>query len=171
MPEYIRNFVKGGTYFFTLVTYHRMKVFTDELYSQAFLTPLEKVQTYHLFILIAFCVLPDHVHLLLSLSEEDSDFSSRIKEIKKKTTLAIRNLTGTSDFCVWQDRFWEHTIRDENDFLRHFDYIHYNPIKHGYSDTLDWRWSSYRRYYELDRDAFRSINPNNFLDGKYSYGE
>jgi putative transposase len=49
--------------------------------------------------------------------------------------------------AIWQRRFWEHTINDEEDFEMHLDYIHYNPVKHGYVDRpADWAWSSFQRY-------------------------
>ncbi len=51
---------------------------------------------------------------------------------------------------MWQRRFWEHTIRDETDLVRHVDYIHYNPVKHGLvSRVNDWPHSSFHRYLKL----------------------
>jgi putative transposase len=48
---------------------------------------------------------------------------------------------------IWQRRFWEHTIRDDEDLVRHINYIHFNPVKHGLVTRLaDWRWSSYHDY-------------------------
>ena len=49
----------------------------------------------------------------------------------------------------WQPRFWEHTIRDENDFGRHLDYIHYNPVKHELARCAHaWPFSSFHRWVE-----------------------
>ena len=49
--------------------------------------------------------------------------------------------------AIWQRRFWEHTILDDDDLHNHFDYIHYNPVKHGLvSDPADWPWSSFLRF-------------------------
>ena len=107
----------------------------------------------------------------MTLAEEDCDFSSRIKEIKRKTTESIRIIKNNSRLVVWQKRFWEHTISSQTDFQNCFDYIHYNPIKHGYSDKYDWEWSSYWRYYSKDEKDMPDIDPKSFQDVKYSYGE
>jgi predicted ester cyclase len=48
---------------------------------------------------------------------------------------------------IWRRRYWEHTLRDEDDFARHLDYIHYNPVKHGHAARVrDWPFSSLRRW-------------------------
>ncbi|GAI70267.1 unnamed protein product [marine sediment metagenome] len=48
---------------------------------------------------------------------------------------------------IWQRRFWEHQIRDENDLQRHVDYIHYNPVKHKLVEKPEqWPWSTYHKY-------------------------
>jgi len=50
-------------------------------------------------------------------------------------------------YDLWQRRFWEHTLRDESDFARHVDYVHYNPVKHGLvKQVKDWPYSSFHRY-------------------------
>ena len=171
MPKFIRNYVAGGTYFFTLVTSERAKYFNDKRCIEAFLSAVSIIQKYHHYELIAFCVMPDHIHLLMTLAKEDCDFSSRIKEIKRKTTESIRIIKEDLRLAVWQRRFWEHTIRDQTDFQHSFDYIHYNPIKHGYSDTYDWEWSSYWQYYGKEEKDIPEIDPMTFQDAIYSYGE
>lgn len=171
MPKFIRNYVDGATYFFTLVTSKRVKYFEDKRCVDAFFSSISIVQSYYHFDLIAYCVMPDHIHLLLTLAEGDRNFSSRIKEVKRKTTVAIRKINEEPKLEVWQGRFWEHTIRDQNDFQHSFDYIHYNPIKHGYSDTYNWEWSSYWIYYGTEENNMPAIDPKSFLEGQYSYGE
>jgi putative transposase len=81
------------------------------------------------------------------LPEEDCDYSSRWREIKKSTSRHISTVTNRrNERLVWQRRFWEHTIRDEDDWRRHVDYIHYNPVKHGLAKRPgDWPWSSFRK--------------------------
>ena len=60
---------------------------------------------------------------------------------------------------IWQDKFWEHTIRDENDLQIHFDYIHYNPVKHGLMETFDgWKWSSFRSYFDEGDNWLNTID-------------
>ncbi len=64
---------------------------------------------------------------------------------------------------IWQDKYWEHTIRDEKDLLRHFDYIHYNPVKHGFTNAFEgWKWSSYRQYYDASKNHFKPIDTDQF---------
>lgn len=143
MRKYIRNYVEGGTYFFTMVTKHRKPLFQDPALCELFMAGIEKTKTFHLFELEAFCILPDHIHLLISLPNNIKNYSNIIKELKKTVTKAIRKHLAQPNLVVWQDRFWEHTIRDERDMQTHYDYIHYNPVKHGYADSIDqWEWSS-----------------------------
>jgi putative transposase len=106
----------------------------------------------------AICLLPDHIHCLITLPEGDEDYPFKIQMIKSLFTKrylrldANRILTDESrnkrrEACVWQRRYWEHTIRDQADFNAHLDYIHYNPVKHGYVEkVVDWQWSSFSRY-------------------------
>jgi REP element-mobilizing transposase RayT len=103
-------------------------------------------------------LLPDHLHAIFALPSGDTDYSARIGWIKKEFTSRWLNSGGTETLIskgrkserrrgVWQPRFWEHTIRDEEDFDRHFDYIHSNPVKHGYASApRDWQWSSFHRW-------------------------
>lgn len=172
MPNYLRNYVYGGCYFFTLVTYKRIRYFARDEARDLLLKNIEKVRKAQQFELIAYCIMPDHLHLLLKLSEDTKDFSYLIREIKRLTTLELRKNIGNPTAKIWQNRFWEHTIRDENDLQMHFDYIHFNPIKHGYvDDSIDWEWSSYRNsiengYYPDDKTL---RNPEGKTD--FDFGE
>ncbi|GEN27706.1 hypothetical protein HVA01_13520 [Halovibrio variabilis] len=102
----------------------------------------------------AFVLLPDHLHCLWTLPEGDADYSSRWRDIKKYASQEFLFPPGTQN--AWQRGFWEHVIRDENDWQRHMDYIHYNPVKHGWTKApRHWEWSSFRQcvqkgWYELD---------------------
>jgi len=105
------------------------------------------------FTIDAIVVLPDHVHTIMALPPHDADFSGRWRRIKSlftrgavaAGTTAQRNRKG--EYSLWQRRFWEHTIRDEDDFARHVDYIHFNPVKHGLVGRVrDWPYSSFHRY-------------------------
>ena len=101
----------------------------------------------------AIVVLPDHLHAMFALPEGDADYPLRWRRIKTVFTRAIvargakferRDGGGRA---LWQRRFWEHTIRDDTDFGRHVDYIHYNPVKHGYvANAVDWPHSSLHRF-------------------------
>ena len=171
MPNYIRNQVYGGTYFFTLVTYQRKPIFSDKTKVDLLLKSIQQTQIRKPFDLIAYCVLFDHLHLLMALPIDDRSFSQIIRTVKRTTTNEIHKQPGQPKLTIWQDRFWEHTIRDEDDLKHHFDYIHYNPVKHGYvEDYADWIWSSYHWYLDVDPRMIK-INSKQFEDAKNSYGE
>ena len=143
MRKYIRNYVEGGTYFFTMVTKNRKPLFQDPALCEIFMAGIEKTKIFQPFELEAYCILPDHIHLLMRLPESIKNYSNIIRELKKTVTKNARKHLNLPDLVVWQDRFWEHTIRDERDMQTHYDYIHYNPVKHGYIESEDqWKWSS-----------------------------
>jgi putative transposase len=155
MVSYRRNLVPGGTFFFTVtVADRRSSVLVDHIGSlrRAFRTTRRE----HPFAIDAMVVLPDHFHIVMTLPPDDADFPGRWKRIKSLFTRHVvaagvaceRNPRG--EYSLWQRRFWEHTIRDEADLIRHFDYIHYNPVKHGLVPRAgDWPHSSFHRYVKL----------------------
>jgi putative transposase len=113
------------------------------------------------FTIDAICLLPDHLHCIWTLPDGDANYSVRWKEIKRLFSKKCINIVGTAELrsasrekrkevMVWQRRFWEHTLRDEEDLQRHLDYIHYNPVKHGLVQRVkDWQWSSFHRYVRM----------------------
>lgn len=116
-----------------------------------------EVRASHPFEIEAWVLLPDHIHCIWQLPEGDRDYSMRWGLIKKEFTKRTKGLVGTAhptisrerhrEGTVWQRRFWEHQIRDEKDFSVHFDYIHYNPVKHGLARSpKDWLYSTFHRY-------------------------
>jgi putative transposase len=98
----------------------------------------------------------DHLHALWSLPEDDPDFASRWSYFKAYFLRALpasqsraQSKIAKREKGIWQRRYWEHVIRDEDDLQRHIDYIHYNPVKHGLvSRVSDWPHSSFHRYVE-----------------------
>jgi putative transposase len=105
------------------------------------------------FAIDAIVILPDHLHAILTLPLEDSDFSGRWRRVKGHFSSALIDASmdlkrrPNGDLALWQRRFWEHTIRDEEDFARHVDYIHFNPVKHALVQRVrDWPYSSFHRY-------------------------
>lgn len=181
MPNYRRVKIEGGTYFFTLVTYKRKPLFlyNDEI--ELFLEALHHVGTYHPFSTLAYCILPDHIHLLWEMPNNDANYSFRISEIKKRfskqfitkygnSTLVTPKQQNRGETGIWQRRFWEHLIRDEEDLNWHFDYIHYNPVKHGLTNQVkQWSASSFfdyvkLGYYDIDwgQDVPTGKDPCNF---------
>ena len=109
------------------------------------------------FVIDAMVVLPDHLHCLWTLPPEDSDFSGRWRRIKAafsssqpRTERVSASRRSKGERGIWQRRYWEHLIRDERDLAAHVDYIHFNPVKHGYVDRVaDWPYSSFHRYVRL----------------------
>ena len=155
MVHYRRNFLAGGTFFFTATLADRRSSVLVEnigLLRRTFRTTRHE----HPFPIDAVVVLPDHLHIVMTLPPDDADFSGRWKRFKSLFTHYVvahgleyqRNRRG--EYALWQRRFWEHTIRDETDLVQHIDYIHYNPVKHGLvSQVSDWPYSSFHRYVKL----------------------
>ncbi len=158
MPNYIRAKFEGGYYFFTVVTFRRTKLFYAPLARECLRHAIETTRSAHPFESIAFCLLPEHLHCLWKLPEDDADFSIRWASIKGRFSHDYLRRGGRQlppstsrrhkgEATLWQRRFWEHQIRDERDLQRHVDYTHYNPLKHGLVENIeDWPWSTYHRY-------------------------
>jgi putative transposase len=152
MVNYRRNLVRGGTYFFTVALANRrssaLVEHVDSL-RQAF----QKTRVEKPFEIDAIVILPDHLHAIITLPPADSDYSGRWRRLKSLFTRAIANSgefiarDSRGEYQLWQRRFWEHTIRDDSDFERHVDYIHFNPVKHNLvPQVADWPHSSFHRY-------------------------
>lgn len=152
----------GATYFFTVVTYRRQPVLTREPVYLALKTSLRAVKQQYPFTIEALVLMPDHLHCLWKLPEGDGDYARRWSLIKRLTTQQLAGCLSSSpsrsaerrrESGLWQRRFWEHQIRDERDFERHLDYIHWNPVKHGHVDEVaHWPYSSFHRY--VDRGIY-----------------
>jgi REP-associated tyrosine transposase len=148
--EYRRFYRSGARYFFTVVTENRQPLLIDniERLRAAFRLCLSRYP----FEIDAIVVLPDHLHTLWKLPDGDADFSRRWMVIKRKFSSGFPQgdvnaaMAKKREKGIWQRRFWEHCIRDEADWRRHMDYIHYNPVKHAYvSSPEDWPYSSFQR--------------------------
>ncbi|MDO9163639.1 MAG: transposase [Methylococcaceae bacterium] len=156
MTDYRRYRVSGGTYFFTVNLADRKRTLLTEnivLLRNAF----REVKIAHPFHVDAVVIMPEHLHTIWTLPEGDDDFSLRWRQIKSAFSRKIetgerisKSRTRKQERGIWQRRFWEHAIRDESDFARHIDYIHFNPVKHGYvKQAVDWPYSSFHRYVQL----------------------
>jgi len=157
MPNYRRETVSGGTYFITKVTYNRQSWLINTIARQAIRTAIIYVRQNRPFTIDAFVLLPDIFHCLWTLPEGDKDISTRLRLIKTFVTkhygdqLAIdadisQSRQKRQERNSWQRRFWEHWVRDEVDFAKHCDYIHYNPVKHGLCFVpQEWQFSSLHR--------------------------
>lgn len=160
--EYRRARVTGGTYFFTVVTHHRRKFLCEpeniHLLRRSF---WQVMQRYPFWIdadswCEAMVVLPEHLHCVWTLPEGDADYSTRWRLIKTRFSRScgdgVRGEVSSArrhkkEQAVWQRRFWEHVIRDEEYWARYVEYIHYNPVRHGlFKAPRDWEYSSFHRF-------------------------
>jgi putative transposase len=154
MPQYRRAKIKGSIFFFTVVLAERRSdLLVDEI--DRLRRVYRLVQQRRPFETIAVCILPDHIHALWALPEGDADFSTRWSLIKSGFSRGLEPGSRSASKVVkrekgiWQRRYWEHVIRDDADFERHVDYIHFNPVKHGHvTRVADWPHSSFHRYVE-----------------------
>ena len=89
-------------------------------------------------------ILPDHLHALWSLPDGDSDYSTRWMLLKTTFSRKYRLLFRADDTPIWQARYWEHTIRDDRDYVAHVEYMHFNPVRHRLTKApKDWLHSSF----------------------------
>ena len=160
MSEYRRDRTPGGTWFFTVVTCKRRRVLTHPAVRLALRQAVEKTRISHPFAINAWVLLPEHLHCLWTLPNDDTGFSARWSIIKRRTSQALadrpdllppstQTRTKRRESTLWQRRFWEHRIRDEDDLRHHLDYIHWNPVKHEHvTSVADWPWSTFHRWVE-----------------------
>ena len=158
MPNYRRAHLPGGSYFFTVVTHGRAPFLCIPLARRCLRRTIRLTQHRWTFSVDAFVLLPDHFHTIWTLPQDDSDFSKRVGFFKKEFTKMWLESGGSESTRsdsqlehrrkgVWQRRFWEHAIRDESDYIKHVEYIHYNPVKHGLADCPHaWPYSSFHRF-------------------------
>lgn len=173
MPNYRRAHVPGGTFFFTVVTHRRRRLFHVEMNRTLLGNGIRECQRDWPFEINAIVLLPDHLHSIWTLPSGDADYSGRWSVIKKNFT--ARFLASGGQDCqvsagkrrerrrgIWQRPFWEHTIGDEEDYESHFDYVHFNPVKHKLVECpSQWGPSSFHRWVKA------GVYPNNWACGKY----
>lgn len=149
MPNFRRYYIPEAIYFIVAVTKERRRVFAERASIELLYDTLRKVQRSKPFKLWAYAIIPDHLNLLIQPSGE-ANISQIMHSIKRGFTLSHKETHGiTCTLALWQARFWDHIIRDEEDLQRHFDYIHYQPVKHGLVARLeDYPYSSYRYWLE-----------------------
>ena len=154
MPNYRRNFVPGGTFFFTVNLLERYPNDLLTRHIESLRESVHGVRTRYPFVIDACVVLPDHMHCIWTLPPGDTDytlcwrlikaaFSKTLPRIERRSKVRI----ARGERGIWQRRFWEHTMRDERDYVGHMDYVHFNPVKHGYAKKVaDWPYSTFHRY-------------------------
>ena len=153
MTNYRRARAEGSTWFFTVTLASRQSgllASNGALLRDCF----RKVRQRHPFTIDAAVILPDHLHCIWTLPENDADYSTRWYLIKSAFSREVangefrsRSRTLRGERGIWQRRFWEHLIRDEDDLRNHIDYIHSNPVKHGHAGrATDWPQSSIHKF-------------------------
>lgn len=175
MPNYLRYRIKGGCYFFTINLLERNKsLLVDHI--DLLRESVRVCKHERPFHIDAWVVLPEHMHCIWTLPDGDDDFSGRWKRIKiqfskglpkderRSETRIKRNERG-----IWQRRFWEHAIRDDRDYEKHMDYLHFNPVKHGWvKNVIDWPFSSFHR---CVKDGLYSADWAGNRDEEFDVGE
>lgn len=155
MVNYRRDYTRGAFYFFTLTLQNRQATYLTT-YIEALEKAFRDIRKKAFFTTHAIVILQDHLHVIWELPIDDCNYSMRwrliktrfIQELVALKVPCIKNKLGTSN--VWQHHFWEHKIKNDEDFKKHIDYIHYNPVKHGYvKKVTDWRYSSIHRYIKV----------------------
>ena len=151
--HYRRANVKGGTYFFTLnLADRKQTLLTDEIDNLR--TAINRVKKNHPFQINAMVILPEHLHALLTLPLNDNNYSTRWGLIKSAFSRQLptdekinRSRKTKGERGIWQRRFWEHLVRDEQDDENHVNYIHYNPVRHQHvKHPVDWPYSTIHNY-------------------------
>ncbi|ANN96418.1 TPA: transposase [Legionella pneumophila] len=151
--RYRRAIIPGATYFFTVNLQNRKSQLLIE-YIDVLRSAFRNAMCHYPFAIDAIVILPDHLHMIMTLPENDANFSLRWNLIKgifsrqlpiKESISPIQK--NRRERGIWQKRFWEHLIRDDLDFEHHVNYIHYNPVKHGYVvHPIDWPYSSVHQF-------------------------
>jgi len=191
MPEYRRAFAPGATFFFTVVTHGRRRLLSEPLALRALRIAHERVRERYPFDIDGMVVLPDHLHSVWRLPPGDAGFSLRWRLIKASFTRSYLAEGGREgrrsdsrrrqkERGIWQRRFWEHVIRDEDEYAAYMDYIHYNPVKHEQCECPHaWPYSSFHRWvrqgvYDVDWCCCckrRPIEPPDFKQIEHHTGE
>lgn len=154
MPNYRRLYVEGGMYFFTVNLLERHGNDLLIRHIDVLRAAVRKVKKAHPFTIHAFVVLPEHLHCVLEFPDGDSDFPLRWRLIKSEFSKSLPSTERRSairikrgERGIWQRRFWEHQIRDDDDYRYHIQYTHHNPVKHGLvNNPFDWQYSTIHRY-------------------------
>jgi putative transposase len=176
MPNYRRNFVPGGSYFFTVALAQRSSsLLTSNI--DLLRSAVYRVKRELPFELVAMVVLPEHLHCVWTLPAGDVDYPMRWKKIKALFSRGIpateprsSSRAAKGERGIWQRRYWEHALRSEKDLSRHVEYIHFNPVKHGHVVRVkDWPYSSFHRY--VRRGIYVEDWAGSGVDEQQEYGE
>lgn len=148
--NYKRLFLDNTYVFITIVTGKRKKFLIEniDLLRESF----NECKKKYAFDIFAIAIMPDHIHMIIK-PKNINEYPKIIGQIKMyftKNSKVKYETNNNRESNIWQRRYWEHTIKDENDLYRHLDYIHFNPIKHGYiKKAVDWEHSSFNKFVKM----------------------
>lgn len=175
--NYRRVFVPNSFLHLILTSYNRKPIFIKniEILRTAFKNTLKN----YAFEIIAICVLPEHIHMILHpqnireypkiISSIKHYFSRNVGQVCPTDSLLI-GYKNKREKGVFQRRYFEHTIISEEDLNNQINYIHYNPVKHGYVQKVkDWQYSSFMKYvqnnlYEENWGSVKDIETSKNID-------
>jgi putative transposase len=166
--DYRRAWCQGGTYFFTVNLLERGGNDLLVKHIESLKRNIRIVKQTHPFKIHGWVVLPDHMHCVIELPGNDTDFPLRWRLIKAGFSKAIPKTERRSSVRrrrgergIWQRRYWEHLIKDEIDYQAHMDYVHINPVKHGLvKRVIDWPHSTFHYHVEA------GVYPSNWCGGE-----
>lgn len=151
--NYRRVFIQNSYVHLVILAYNRQNIFTGniELLRRAF----KNAHNYFKFEILAICVLPNHIHMILK-PDIISEYPRIITSIKYYFSKNINNVgqecptygyTNKRERGIFQRRYYEHTIKSEDEYNNHINYIHFNPVKHGLVNAVkDWEYSSFHKF-------------------------
>jgi len=145
MSKLLRYHTRSDICFVTSVTDQRNPILMEnaDLMFDALVRHSKKMP----FGIVAYVILPDHFHAIIDC--RGHDLSEIVRKIKLSFSKQYRFRIETNSGVVWQKRFWDHIIRNQEDMNRHIDYIHYNPVKHGLVESpFEWKYSSIHTYHK-----------------------
>lgn len=132
-----RCIIENSCYFITNVTFGRKDLLLRD--TDIFFT------SWHVVRPLAWIMMPEHFHVMINIGTES--ISDIMHEFKIRYSRNFRDSFGPGR--VWQNRFWDHVIRDQDDMKNHLNYIHFNPVKHGIvTDPFEYKHSSFAKYLE-----------------------
>lgn len=166
--DYKRLFIKNTYVFVTIVTNKRKKILIENI--KLLRKSFEDCKKKYDFDIFSIVIVPDHIHMIIKpeIINEYPKIIGKIKVYFTKNANIEYEMNNNRESTIWQRRYWEHTIRDENDLYKHLDYIHYNPIKHGYvKRAKDWKYSSFDKFVKMgyyEQDWCNFTDKNNILN-------
>jgi len=174
--RYRRANTEGGTYFFTVNLADRHSDLLVRHIGEL-RAVIQAVKTAHPFSIVAMVVLPEHLHAIWRLPPGDANYPLRWSQIKSGFSRRILkdeririSRQAKRERGIWQRRYWEHQIRDEDDLAMHVDYIHLNPVKHGWVQRpVEWPHSTLHGY--IERGMLMPDWGASAEDGVIGYGE